>query len=68
MNKFFSGILLLVVISTVSLSAQSLLSLEDIIQRAKEQSPSSKQAETRKENRYWTYRNFRSNYKSSVTA
>ena len=37
-------------------------SLEDIIERARLNSPSSKQAETRKENRYWQYRFFRSNY------
>ena len=39
-----------------------MFTLEDIIIRAKEQSPSSKQAETRKENRYWQYRLFKSNY------
>ncbi|HYG19562.1 MAG TPA: TolC family protein [Ohtaekwangia sp.] len=42
--------------------AQSTFSLEDIIQRSKGQSPSSKQAETRKENRYWQYRFFKTNY------
>ncbi|MBX2971226.1 MAG: TolC family protein [Cyclobacteriaceae bacterium] len=36
--------------------------LQDVIQLAKDQSPFSKQAETRKENRYWQYRVFRSNY------
>ncbi len=36
--------------------------LEDMVMRAREQSPSSKQAETRKDNRYWQYRLFRSNY------
>ncbi|WP_237390656.1 TolC family protein [Fulvivirga sediminis] len=38
------------------------LTLEDIIERAKSQSPASKQAETRKENKYWQYRFYRSNY------
>ncbi|MEX2336055.1 MAG: TolC family protein, partial [Fulvivirga sp.] len=36
--------------------------LEDIIQRAKAQSPAAKQAETRKENRYWDYRVYKSNF------
>lgn len=36
--------------------------LQDVIVLAKEQSPFSKQAETRKENRYWQYRFYKSNY------
>lgn len=43
-------------------SAQEIFSLEQIIERAKQQSPASKQAETRKENRFWEYRAFRTNY------
>lgn len=43
-------------------SAQQVFTINDIIERAKNQSPSAKQAETRKENRYWAYRNFRTNY------
>ncbi len=43
-------------------SAQVVYSLNDIIERAKQQSPAAKQAETRKENRYWQYRSYRSNY------
>jgi outer membrane protein TolC len=42
--------------------AQESLTIEDIIERAKGQSPASKQAETRKENRYWQYRFYRTNY------
>lgn len=38
------------------------LTLENIIERARAQSPSAKQAETRKENRYWQYRFYKSNY------
>lgn len=37
-------------------------SLADVIELAKQQSPLSKQAETRKENRYWQYRFYKSNY------
>lgn len=38
------------------------LTLEDIVRLAKAQSPRSKQAETRKENLYWQYRFYKSNY------
>lgn len=37
-------------------------SLEEMVQRAKDQSPASLRAKTRRENRYWGYRFFRSNY------
>lgn len=43
-------------------NAQQTFTLEDIIQRAKTQSPSSKWAETRKETRFWAYRSFRTDY------
>lgn len=46
----------------VHANAQQTFSLDDIIQRAKTQSPSSKWAETRKETRFWAYRSFRTNY------
>ena len=36
--------------------------LQDIIARAKSQSPASLQAETRRENRYWRYRLYQSDY------
>lgn len=42
--------------------AQSQYTLDEIIQMARAQSPFSKQAETRKENRYWQYRFYKSNY------
>lgn len=38
------------------------LGLEEVIVMARNQSPSSKQAETRKKNRYWQYKLYRSNY------
>lgn len=43
-------------------TAQEQLTLQDIIARAQNQSPASKWAQTRKENRYWAYRSFRTNY------
>ena len=42
--------------------AQTNYTMEDVLQMAQSQSPFSKQAETRKENRYWQYRLFKSNY------
>ncbi|MEJ2003470.1 MAG: TolC family protein, partial [Cyclobacteriaceae bacterium] len=54
---------LLLILFSLNISAQTrYFTLEEIIQRAKAQSPAAKQAETRRENRYWQYRLFRSNY------
>lgn len=47
---------------TQSYAQQKVYSLEDVIELAKGQSPFSKQAETRKENRYWQYRFYKSNF------
>lgn len=64
MNKFLATGFLFLSFFTLSLhsSAQQTFTLEDIIERAKSQSPSSKWAETRKENRFWAYRSFKTNY------
>lgn len=64
MNRFSGTTLFLtfLVLFSFSAGAQQVLTLEDIIIRAHSQSPSSKWAETRKENRYWAYRSFRTNY------
>ena len=65
MNKIFStGLFLLtcILILPITLTAQQMFTLDDIIQRAKNQSPSSKRAETRKETSFWAYRSFRTNY------
>ncbi|HEY3429470.1 MAG TPA: hypothetical protein VGK39_02260, partial [Cyclobacteriaceae bacterium] len=42
--------------------AQTRYTMDDVLAMAKAQSPFAKQAETRKENRYWQYRFYRSNY------
>ncbi len=60
MNKLYIATLLLF-IALPSL-AQNEFSLFGIIEKAQENSPRAKQAETRKENRYWQYRFFKSNY------
>ena len=62
MNKKRIPLLIIILVSSFSLPAQNQFSLEDIIVRSKGQSPSSKQAETRKENRYWQYRFYKTNY------
>lgn len=59
--------MLIFLIISISLSAQHTeLSLFDVIEQAKNQSPSAKAAETRKENLFWQYRTFRSNYNPSL--
>ncbi len=60
MNRFLSFTFLIL----VSLSSYSQIeySLNQIIDLAKDQSSVARQAETRKENRFWQYRFFRSNY------
>ncbi|WP_186758306.1 TolC family protein [Echinicola salinicaeni] len=66
MNKRLT--LLLFAITVLSISNTVLgqekikYSLEDIIARAKSRSPAALSAETRKENRYWAYRFYKSNY------
>lgn len=60
MNKIFAGICLITL--SLTASAQQIYSLENIIGLAQGQSPQAKQAETRKENRFWQYRFFKSNY------
>src|SRR5688572_15705737 len=64
MNRLCRTVFVCFLTLSVSLStdAQQTLTLDEIIDRAKRQSPSSKWAETRKENRYWAYRSFRTNY------
>lgn len=63
MNKIIKPLLIFAFVFLSSSSfAQQSFSLEDIIGRAKSNSPFSKREETRKENRYWQYRYFRTNY------
>ena len=49
-------------VAAFNVSAQQVLTIEDIIAQAKSQSPASRQAETRKENRYWFYRYYKTNF------
>ncbi|WP_370090504.1 TolC family protein [Ekhidna sp.] len=60
MNKI--AIVICLVGLALGSNAQVVYSLDNIIDLAKGQSPLAKQAETRKENRFWQYRLFKSNY------
>ena len=64
MNKTLVRLILIMIWGILVSAAygQQAFSIEDIIERAKAQSPASKQAETRKENRYWSYRYYKTNY------
>src|SRR5688572_27499662 len=63
MNKVYSPLPFVFLFLITSFSyAQNVFTLDDIIRRSKGQSPASRQAETRKENRYWQYRFYKSNY------
>jgi outer membrane protein TolC len=63
MNKVYSPLPFVFLFLITSFShAQNVFTLDDIIARSKGQSPASRQAETRKENRYWQYRFYKSNY------
>lgn len=55
-------------ISAFDAPAQNVFSLPDVIQRAQSQSPAFKQTETRRENRYWQYQYYRTNYIPQIRA
>lgn len=59
--KYSLGIFLML-LSSIAFAQKRQFTLEDVIERAINQSPAAKQAETRKENRYWQYRFYKSNY------
>ncbi|MCZ4409526.1 TolC family protein [Cryomorphaceae bacterium 1068] len=62
MNKYVLVGLFLVSATFSQAQIMDTYSLTDVILLARGQSPSSKQAETRLENRYWQYRLYKSNY------
>lgn len=62
MNKKKVLVIILVLGFILPSEAQNVFSIEDIIDRAKQQSIFSKQAETQKETSYWQYRSYRTNY------
>ena len=62
MNKKYTILLPLLICLALSVEAQNIFTIEDIIERTKQQSIFSKQAETQKETSYWQYRTFKTNY------
>lgn len=62
MNRNILLPILLLLLTAVQTTAQNVFSIEDVIARAKAQSPAYKQAETQKETSYWQYRSYRTNY------
>jgi outer membrane protein TolC len=65
MNKKIP-LLFVLVLWLVELKGQNIFSLEEVIHRAQSQSPAFKQAETVRENRYWQYRYYRTNYNPQI--
>jgi outer membrane protein TolC len=65
MNKKISLLFFLCAIVFIT-QAQNVFSIEDVIQRSQSQSPAFKQTETRRENRYWQYRFYRTNYNPQI--
>lgn len=61
MNKKTVSLVLLIC-CFVSARAQQKFSLEDVIERVKTHSPASKWAETQKQNRYWQYRYYKTEF------
>jgi outer membrane protein TolC len=61
-KKYFLLLFFLMGGATLHLYAQNKFTLEEVITRAREQSPSSKRVETAKQTRYWEYRKFRASY------
>ena len=62
MNRTLSAFVVVLFSFPFLTSAQQVFTLEDIILRAKNNSPASKQAETRKENSYWQYRFYKTEF------
>lgn len=62
-NKIINKLIILAfLLATHVANAQQVYTLEDVIGIAKTRSPAYKRAETIKENRYWQYRVFKSNF------
>ncbi|NME69412.1 TolC family protein [Flammeovirga aprica] len=60
--NFKNALIYILLFLNTPLFAQELMSLDQVISIAKGQSLSSQQAENRKENNYWVYKQFKSNY------
>lgn len=68
MNKKLVVVIWLTTLTTFNLNAQkSIYSLYEIVQLARSQSPAWSRAETRRENQYWQYRTYLSDYSPQLT-
>ena len=68
MNKKTWILIVLVVLVTIDLKAQSkFYTLNQIVQLARTQSPAWARAETRKENNYWLYKTYQSDYQPQLS-
>jgi outer membrane protein len=74
MNKVLPGLLTVLCLLTgfsipafAQTGSPNVFTLSDIINLARAQSISAKQAETTRENRYWQYQTYRSNYRPQLT-
>jgi outer membrane protein TolC len=63
MNKIA---MIILVASGHAMWAQNVFTISEVIQRSQSQSPEFKVQETIRENRYWQYRTFRSNYNPQI--
>ncbi len=61
MNKKFS-LTIIVCALLFNLQAQTIFTIQEVIQRAQQQSPSAKVAETQKQTSYWQYRSFKAGF------
>lgn len=68
MNKLGYWLLAIGYFAVIQTNAQNVFSLGDVIARAQSQSPAFKQTETRRENRYWQYQYYRTNYIPQIRA
>ena len=68
MNKKLVVVIWLTTLTTFNLNAQkSIYSLYEIVQLTRSQSPAWSRAETRRENQYWQYRTYLSDYSPQLT-
>jgi outer membrane protein TolC len=66
MNKFLLTCLIFCFCIGLA-QAQNRFTIEDVVARARDQSPASKRTGTTKETRYWQYRTFRAGYNPQLT-
>ncbi len=61
-NKILFTLVVSILLNLTRTNGQNVFTIEDVIQRSKDQSPAAKQAETQKETSYWRYRYFKTGF------